>query len=252
MQAIQPEIDRIKEEYADNPEIINMRTSVLFQEKEVNPLAGCLPILLQFPIFIGLYRTLLNLGRDRVLEEPFGFIPSLMGPVVAGLPTDYVGVREDAPWLLQNWVDGHPPLGWHDTAIYCVLPALVVVAQLVSSSVTKAGQPKKPKEASGDGSMETLVAVLPFLIGWFSLNLPAGCALYWVVNTTFTTLQQVYIKSLFKPQLELSAVTAAAASTAANTNIVTEAERKMAEQVRKPRNLQPGTPSPRNLKPPSP
>ena len=40
MQAIQPEIDRIKEEYADNPEIINMKTSVLFQEKEVNPLAG--------------------------------------------------------------------------------------------------------------------------------------------------------------------------------------------------------------------
>jgi hypothetical protein len=84
MQAIQPEIDRIKEEYADNPEIINMRTSVLFQEKEVNPLAGCLPILIQFPVFIGLYRTLLNLGRDRVLEEPFLFIPSLMGPVVAG------------------------------------------------------------------------------------------------------------------------------------------------------------------------
>ncbi len=53
MQAIQPEIDRIKEEYADNPEIINMRTSVLFQEKEVNPLAGCLPILIQFPVFIG-------------------------------------------------------------------------------------------------------------------------------------------------------------------------------------------------------
>lgn len=70
MQAIQPEIDRIKEEYADNPEIINMRTSVLFQEKEVNPLAGCLPILIQFPVFIGLYRTLLNLGRDRMLGNP--------------------------------------------------------------------------------------------------------------------------------------------------------------------------------------
>ena len=90
----------------------------------MNPLAGCLPVLIQFPVFIGLYRTLLNLGRDRVLEEPFLFLPSLMGPVVAGLPTDYVGVREDAPWLLQNWVDGHPPLGWHDTAVYCVLPIL--------------------------------------------------------------------------------------------------------------------------------
>lgn len=231
MQAIQPEIDRIKEEYADNPEIINMRTSVLFQEKEVNPLAGCLPILIQFPVFIGLYRTLLNLGRDRVLEEPFLFIPSLMGPVVAGLPTDYVGVREDAPWLLQNWVDGHPPLGWHDTAIYCVLPLLVVVAQLVSSQITKSGTPKKKQEASGDGSTETLLAVLPWLIGWFAMNLPAGCALYWLINTTATTALQVYIKSLFKPDLELAAATTAAASVKSNTNIVTEAEKKMAEQA---------------------
>jgi YidC/Oxa1 family membrane protein insertase len=101
MQAIQPEIERIKEEFKDNPDLINLRTSVLFQEKSVNPLAGCLPVLIQFPIFVGLYRTLLNLGKDRKLEEPFLFLPSLEGPVVAGLPTDYVGVREDAPWLLQ-------------------------------------------------------------------------------------------------------------------------------------------------------
>jgi len=232
MQAIQPEIDRIKEEYADNPEIINMRTSVLFEEKKVNPLAGCLPILIQFPVFIGLYRTLLNLGRDRVLEEPFLFLPSLEGPVVAGLPTDYVGVREDAPWLLQNWVDGVPPLGWHDTAVYCVLPILVVVAQLVSAEITKAGAPKKKEsEAPTDGSMDTIIKLLPFLIGWFSLNLPSGCALYWLINTTFTTAQQVYIKSLFKPQLELAAATQAASSTAGNTQIVTEAERKMQAQA---------------------
>ena len=101
MQAIQPEIERIKEEFKDNQELINLRTSVLFQEKSVNPLAGCLPVLIQFPIFVGLYRTLLNLGKDRKLAEPFLFLPSLEGPVVAGLPTDYVGVREDAPWLLQ-------------------------------------------------------------------------------------------------------------------------------------------------------
>ena len=98
MQAIQPEIERIKEEFKDNPALINLRTSVLFQEKSVNPLAGCLPVLIQFPIFVGLYRTLL---KDRQLAEPFLFLPSLEGPVVAGLPTDYVGVREDAPWLLQ-------------------------------------------------------------------------------------------------------------------------------------------------------
>lgn len=231
MQAIQPEIERIKEEFKDNPDLINLRTSVLFQEKSVNPLAGCLPVLIQFPIFVGLYRTLLNLGKDRKLEEPFLFLPSLEGPVVAGLPTDYVGVREDAPWLLQNWVDGVPPLGWHDTAIYCVIPALLVIVQLVSAEITKQGQPKKPASAQqGDGSIETLVAFLPFLIGWFALNLPSGCALYWLVNTVFTIAQQTYIKGLFKPQLEAAAAVAAVHA-GDSPAVVTDAERKIAEQA---------------------
>jgi hypothetical protein len=120
-------------------------------------------------------------------------------------------------------------LGWHDTAIYCILPALVVIAQLVSSQITKASAPpKKAADKSGDGSMETLVAVLPYLIGWFAMNLPAGCALYWFVNTVFTTAQQVYIKSLFKPALEVAAAAPAASST---VNIVTEAEKKMQAQA---------------------
>jgi YidC/Oxa1 family membrane protein insertase len=44
---------------------INMRTSQLYQNAEVNPLAGCLPVLIQFPIFIGLYRTLVNLVNPK-------------------------------------------------------------------------------------------------------------------------------------------------------------------------------------------
>jgi YidC/Oxa1 family membrane protein insertase len=230
MQLLQPEIDRIKEQYKDNEDLIQMRTTMLFEKAEVNPLAGCLPTLLQFPIFIGLYRTLLNLGKDRALEEPFLFIPSLEGPVVAGLPTDYVGVREDAPWLFQNWVDGHPPLGWHDTAIYCILPVLVVLSQIASAAIIKKMAPagEKPKEVKGDGSAETLVAVLPYLIGWFSLNLPAGCALYWLVNNIATTAQQVYIKQQFLPELEAAY---AASGAAGGSTIVTEAEKKAAEVV---------------------
>jgi hypothetical protein len=135
--------------------------------------------------------------------------------------------RRPKPSELICWI---PQLGWHDTAIYCTLPVLIVVAQLVSSAITKAGAPKKkPAEASGDGSMETIVALLPFLIGWFAMNLPAGCALYWLINTTFTTAQQVYIKSLFKPALEVAGATPAVSTS--TVNIVTEAEKKMQEQA---------------------
>mmetsp|Transcript_28397 Transcript_28397/g.66110 ORF Transcript_28397/g.66110 Transcript_28397/m.66110 type:complete len:542 (+) Transcript_28397:3-1628(+) len=228
MQLLQPEIDQIKEQYKDNEDLVQMRTTLLFEQTEVNPLAGCLPTLIQFPIFVGLYRTLLNLGKDRALEEPFLFIPSLEGPVVAGLPTDYVGVREDAPWLFQNWADGAPPLGWHDTLIYCIIPVLVVASQIASTQILKKMAPKgeKKKVVKGDGSSETIIALLPFLIGWFSLNLPAGCALYWLVNTTLTTVQQVYIKGLFLPKLELAYAASAELAASSPSAFVTEAEKK--------------------------
>jgi len=60
MQAIQPEMKKIREEFKSNPEELNRRTMQLFRENKVNPLGGCLPMLIQMPIWIALYRVLLN------------------------------------------------------------------------------------------------------------------------------------------------------------------------------------------------
>lgn len=60
MQAIQPQMKKVREEFKDNPEELNRRTMQLFRENKVNPLGGCLPMLIQMPIWIALYRVLLN------------------------------------------------------------------------------------------------------------------------------------------------------------------------------------------------
>lgn len=52
---------------------------LLYTENEVNPLAGCLPALVQIPVFIGLYRALLKLATDDLLNEPFLWLPNLEG-----------------------------------------------------------------------------------------------------------------------------------------------------------------------------
>ncbi|MGG1880194.1 YidC/Oxa1 family membrane protein insertase [Paenibacillus cisolokensis] len=65
MQAIQPEIQKVREKYKDNPEKMQMETMKLFQEHKVNPMAGCFPLLLQMPIFIALYHSIYYNGELR-------------------------------------------------------------------------------------------------------------------------------------------------------------------------------------------
>lgn len=68
MQAIQPEIAKIREKYKDTPEKVQMETMKLFQENKVNPMAGCLPLIVQMPIFIALYHSIYYNGLLREHE----------------------------------------------------------------------------------------------------------------------------------------------------------------------------------------
>jgi YidC/Oxa1 family membrane protein insertase len=123
MQAIQPKLKLIQAKYASNPEVLQRELSNLYQENDVNPLAGCLPALFQIPVFIGLYRALLKLTSENLLNEPFLWLPNLEGPVYGATTSD---------WLFKGWVDGVPSLGWHDTLCFLSLPAILILLQSIS------------------------------------------------------------------------------------------------------------------------
>ena len=73
----------------------NRAVAKLYEDANTNPLAGCLESLAQLPIFLGLYRSVIRLAREGVIDEPFLWIPSLEGPVTAA---DYRGLE----WLTQG------------------------------------------------------------------------------------------------------------------------------------------------------
>lgn len=80
VQALKPRIDVIKERYGEDKEKIQKETSRLYEQANVNPLAGCFPSLLQLPIYIGLFRSLNNVAMSGSLDnEGFLWIPSLAG-----------------------------------------------------------------------------------------------------------------------------------------------------------------------------
>ncbi|XP_030966734.1 inner membrane protein PPF-1, chloroplastic [Quercus lobata] len=187
MQNLQPKIKAIQQRYAGNQERIQLETSRLYKQAGVNPLAGCFPTLATIPVWIGLYQALSNVANEGLLTEGFFWIPSLGGPTSIAARQSGSGVS----WLFP-FVDGQPPLGWHDTAAYLVLPVLLVVSQYVSMELMKPPQTDDPTQKN------TLLVFkfLPLMIGYFSLSVPSGLSIYWFTNNVLSTAQQVWLRKL--------------------------------------------------------
>jgi len=181
MQALQPSIKEIQAKYQSNPEVMNQKISEFYQTNEVNPLAGCLPSIVQLPVFIGLYRGVLSLAKENKLDEPFLWLPSLEGPTYGADPS------HASDWITKGWVDGAPSLGWETSLLFLSVPAILIASQFASMAITS---PKvEGQEQPG------FIKFLPLLIGYFSLNVPAALGIYWVANNFITTALTVVIKS---------------------------------------------------------
>jgi len=180
MQSLQPVIKDIQAKYASNPEVMNQKISEIYQTNDVNPLAGCVPSILQIPIFIGLYRAVLTLAKDDKLNEPFLWLPNLEGPTYGADPA------HGSDWILK-WVDGAPTLGWEDSLAFLTIPVILVLSQTLSMNLM----------ANKDQEQPAVLKFLPLLIGWFSLNVPAALGCYWVANNFITTALTLQIRSSF-------------------------------------------------------
>lgn len=185
MQSLQPTIKAIQAKYQSNPEVMNQKIAEIYQQNEVNPLAGCIPSIVQIPVFIGLYRSVLNLAKENALDEPFLFLPNLEGPTYGADPA------HGSDWILKNWVDGIPTLGWHDSIAFLSIPIFLTASQIVSMNLM---QPKTEPGAEPNQA-NAILKVLPFMIGWFALNVPAALGIYWVVNNLVTTGTTLFIRN---------------------------------------------------------
>ena len=180
---------------------MNQKIAAVYQENEVNPLAGCIPSLAQIPIFIGLYRAVLTLAKENALDEPFLFLPNLEGPTYGADPA------HGSDWLFKNWVDGVPSLGWDDTLAFLSIPIFLTISQVISMNIM---QPKTDDPQQQQANV--ILKVLPFMVGWFALNVPAALGIYWVVNNIVTTSTTMYVRSTMPTIEPVAAGGGAAAS----------------------------------------
>eukprot|EP00587_Corethron_hystrix_P004006 CAMPEP_0113307238 /NCGR_PEP_ID=MMETSP0010_2-20120614/6164_1 /TAXON_ID=216773 ORGANISM="Corethron hystrix, Strain 308" /NCGR_SAMPLE_ID=MMETSP0010_2 /ASSEMBLY_ACC=CAM_ASM_000155 /LENGTH=429 /DNA_ID=CAMNT_0000162055 /DNA_START=337 /DNA_END=1626 /DNA_ORIENTATION=+ /assembly_acc=CAM_ASM_000155 len=208
MKALKPYQEDIKKKFKDNEDMKNRALSKLLEDTGQNPLSGCFISLVQLPILLALYRSITLLAKEGALDEPFLWIPSLQGPVS---PPTYRGLE----WLREGWhaVEGaslpEPSLGWSTTIAYLIMPVILVLGQKLTMDTLQGDQDVEKmsdEERETFESSQGILKFLPLLIGFFSLQVPAGLTIYWFTSNLSTFAQSALVKGYYKanpPVIEL-------------------------------------------------
>ena len=182
MQELQPRMKEMQEKYKNDREKLAQEQMALYKEAGVNPLGGCLPTLVQMPIWFALYQSLTQLSHEGLLYEGFLWIPSLAGPVA-----DQAG---GIGWLWPL----PPSVGWGPALAYLVLPVLLVVSQMYMQQMMTPPNPD-PQQAS----MNSMMKIMPLMFGYFALVVPSGLSLYWFTSNMLALIQQYFTQTSMKP-----------------------------------------------------
>jgi len=174
LQDLQPKVDEIKKKYADNKEEQGRALMQLYKQEKVNPLSSCLPLLIQLPFLWAVFSVFRTGLSGQSLDAVYSFIyrPEFINTI---------------------------SLGFIDLSKRNIV--LAVLAGLAQFWQAKMMTTKKP-EIKGDGAKDEnmmvmmnkqMLYIMPALTVFIGLSFPGGLALYWLITTLLTALQQLYL-----------------------------------------------------------
>lgn len=168
MKRMQPLMAEIREKYKDDKKKMNEETMALYRTYKINPMGGCLPMLVQLPVFLALYRMLYQAIELR--HAPFfGWINDLSAP------DRLFHFNISIPFM-------QPPYG---------IPVLTIVMGVTMLLQQKMSPPP------GDPTQAKMMMFMPIIFTVIFINFPAGLVLYWLTNNIFSIAQQYYIQKKF-------------------------------------------------------
>ncbi|MDR0443636.1 MAG: membrane protein insertase YidC [Treponema sp.] len=176
MQALAPKIKELQAKHKANPQKMNAEMAEFYKKEGYNPLSGCLPMLLQIPLFIAMYNLFNNHFDLRGAMFIPGWIPDLSVP--------------ESVWNFPEGVK-LPFLGW--TALR-LLPFIYVGSQLLYGRVTQT------PDQQGNTQMKMMLYVMPIMFFFILYNMPSGLLIYWIFSNILTLVQQVIINKYFLPK----------------------------------------------------
>ena len=190
MQKIQPLMKAVQEKYKNDKERLNKELMALYKEHKVNPMGGCLPLLIQMPILILLFQTLrvfkYYIPNTEIIDGGFLWIANQVEIIKDGLPVIVGGLA--APERLIGLGDGIFGLSYIG-----ILPFLVGGSMYLQQKMTSPGSAAGKGGGSGEQTQKMMTIMMPLMIGFMSFSLPSGLTLYWFTSTLLGIGQQYLI-----------------------------------------------------------
>ena len=166
LQELQPLMEKIRQENKDNPAKLNKEIMELYKRYNVNPMSGCLPMVLQMPIFIALYNTL---ARSIELKNAgFLWIQDL------SRPDAFFHLGSSIPFL-GNSIN--------------LLPILMIGAMILQQKMSQMGS----GSSSQTEQQKLITNIMPVMFGFIFYSLPSGLVLYWLTSTLVTSSMQFFM-----------------------------------------------------------
>jgi YidC/Oxa1 family membrane protein insertase len=201
MQKIQPRLKEIQAKYKDDKEKQSEELMKFYAENKVNPLGGCLPALLQMPLFVALYQTLGTVGKGKP-----GLMLQYLNGLAPGLRTEAVRFLVFLPDITKT-----PKVVFADGGFLGALPYLVFVVLFgVSIWLPQQLMP-------GDQQQKTIGMTMAVMFLYFGWVTPAGVLLYWVTSSAIGIAQQQIQLRMLKHADTAEAAAAAEAKRALKT-----------------------------------
>lgn len=182
MQALSPKIKEIQAKYKDNPQKMNLEMAEFYKKEGYNPMSGCLPMIIQIPIFFAMYNLFNNHFDLRGAMFIPGWIPDLSLPEAVYIFPDNFSI---------------PLLGWNAIRL---LPFIYVGSQLLYGKMTQT------PDQSGNAQMKFMLYAMPIIFFFILYDVPSGLLLYWIMSNVLTLVQQLTINKFLAQKRAVLAV----------------------------------------------
>jgi YidC/Oxa1 family membrane protein insertase len=188
MQRVQPEIKRLQAKYKNDRQKLNEEMMKFYKENSINPLAGCLPLVIQLPVFFALYRSLRSAYKYVPLNSKLFTAFCHPATTVAACKAKPHGVNHLKFLSMDLSLKPTQAHGFATALPYYTLVALVIFTGYLQSRQTTRNQP-----AGGNPQMAMVGKIMPVFFGVICLEFPAGLALYFFVSNLWRVGQQELI-----------------------------------------------------------
>lgn len=202
-QKIAPLTAELQRKYKNDKEKLNQEMVKIYQKNNINPLGGCLPLLIQFPILIGIIQVIYRPITYILKQDATALAAKLPGIVTQKSSLVEIAVAKSLNLINFNFMGidlSAMPKDDPFNIIIWIIPLLATAATYLSGKFTQAaaGNSNMPQNDQAQQMNKSMTTVMPIMTLFFTYTLPVAAALYWFISSAIQTLQQVLLNKFVK------------------------------------------------------